>query len=74
MLHLAQVKQNPNSGEMELQLLARQPSEYCWDVMSCEVIPYQISISYGDGVLLLVELGDNQQILEVKEPKIGLLV
>ncbi len=69
MLHLAQVKQNPNSGEMELQLLARQPSEYCWDVMSCEVIPYQISISYGDGVLLLVELGDNQQILEVKEAK-----
>jgi hypothetical protein len=66
MLHLAQVKQNPNSGEMELQLLARQSSEYGWDVMSCEVIPYQISTSGGDGVLLLVELGDNQEILEVK--------
>ena len=65
MLHLAQVKKNPSSGEMELQLLARQTSEYLWDLISGQVISCKVPIAYGDEVLVLVELGDNQEILEV---------
>ncbi|MEA5512035.1 hypothetical protein VB715_19875 [Crocosphaera sp. UHCC 0190] len=66
MLHLAQVKQNPTSGEMALQLLARQQSEYLWDVIDSEVILCNLSLSFGDGALVLVELGDNQQVVKVE--------
>ncbi len=69
MLHLAQVKKNPDSGEMELLLLARQTSQHLWDMMSNKVIPCNLPMSFRDGVLVLVKLGDNHEIVEVKEAK-----
>lgn len=67
MLHLAQVKKNPDSGEMELLLLARQTSQDIWDTISNQVIPCQTPMSYGDEVLVLVQLDHDNHILEVKE-------
>ena len=69
MLYLAQVKQNLTSGEMELQLLACQQSEYLWDIIAPEVISSEIPITLGDGVLVLIELGDNQQVVKIQEAK-----
>ncbi len=69
MLHLAQVKKNPNSGEMELLLLARQTAQNLWEILSDEIIPCTIPMGFGDGVLVLVKLGDNQAILDIKEAK-----
>ncbi|WP_107666404.1 hypothetical protein [Cyanothece sp. BG0011] len=69
MLHLAQVKKNPDSGEMELLLLARQTSQHLWDMMSNKVISCTIPMSFRDGVLVLVKLGDDHEILEVQEAK-----
>ena len=69
MLHLAQVKKNPDSGEMELLLLARQTSHNLWDTLSDKIISCTIPMGFGDGVLVLVKLGDNQEIIELKEAK-----
>ncbi|MGK7939288.1 MAG: hypothetical protein AB4062_03860 [Crocosphaera sp.] len=69
MLHLAQVKKNPNSGEMELLLLARQTSDDLWDIMSTQVIPSQFPVPCGDGVLVLVKLDGEQKIIEIEEAK-----
>ncbi len=69
MLHLAQVKKNPNSGEMELLLLARQTPQNLWEIISDEVIPCKILMGFCDGVLVLAKLDNNQEILELKEAK-----
>ena len=69
MLHLAQVIKNPNSGEMELLLLARQTAQTLWETISDEVIACKILTGFCDGVLVLVTLDDNQEILELKEAK-----
>ncbi|MDJ0731383.1 MAG: hypothetical protein QNJ33_15475 [Crocosphaera sp.] len=37
--------------------------------MSNQVIPCTIPMGFGDGVLVLVKLGNNREILEVKEAK-----
>ncbi|EAZ92957.1 hypothetical protein [Crocosphaera chwakensis] len=69
MLHLAQVKKNPDSGEMELLLLARQTSQDLWDIISHQVIPCNIPMCFRDRVLVLVKLGNDHEIIEVKEAK-----
>ena len=69
MLHLAQVKKNPNSGEMELSLLASQTSQNLWEIMSGENVPNKIIIGFEDGVLVLVKLDNNQEILEIEEAR-----
>jgi hypothetical protein len=74
MLHLAQVKKNPTSGERELQLLARQKSQYLWDVSYSQmsdspIISSEAAIALGEGVLVLVELEENQKIVKIYEAK-----
>ncbi|MGK7958373.1 MAG: hypothetical protein AB4063_24415 [Crocosphaera sp.] len=69
MLHLAQVKNNPDSGEMELLLLARQTSQHSWDTLSDKIIACTIPMAFGDGVLVLVSLGNDYEIIEVKQAK-----
>ena len=69
MLHLAQVKKNPSSGEMELLLLARQTSEELWEIISPKMISCQLPVPCGDGVLLLVKLDSEQKIIEIEEAK-----
>jgi small-conductance mechanosensitive channel len=69
MLYLAQVHQNKVSGQRELQLLAYRQSEQVWQVIGGENIPLELEQQWSEGVLVLVELGKNQQILNLKPAK-----
>jgi hypothetical protein len=69
MLHLAQVKRNSTSGEMELQFLAHQKAESSWELGNFESLPLETDGFWSEGVLVLVECGDNQQIVKIKEAK-----
>ncbi len=69
MLYLAQVTKNPTSGARELQLLAHQQSETVWGVDNSEVLRGEEVNVLSEGLLVLVELGDNQEILKIKEAK-----
>ncbi|AFZ34939.1 hypothetical protein Sta7437_1372 [Stanieria cyanosphaera PCC 7437] len=65
MLHLAQIQKNPTSGEMELQFLAHQYSEKIWEVDEPYVVPLTEKLSLGEGVLVLVEYGEEKQIISI---------
>lgn len=70
MLHLAQIRKNLISGGMELQLLAEQIAEQTWDLSNSASI--RLSDEYnslGEGVLVLIELDRNRQIMSIKEAK-----
>lgn len=69
MLHLAQVEINPASGEIQLQVLARQESEYVWEVDNSEILLLTKESSLGLGVLVLVEMDQNQQIISIQDAK-----
>ena len=69
MLHLAQVRRNSTSGKMELQLLAHQKSEFAWAVNESIVLPFEEEEFLNEGLLLLVELGENSHIVNVREAK-----
>ncbi|ACK64764.1 conserved hypothetical protein [Rippkaea orientalis PCC 8801] len=69
MLHLAQVKQNPTSGDIELQLLARQISRYHWEIIRSEVIVYSVGVGLTHELLVLVDIGEDQQIIQIQEAK-----
>ena len=69
MLYLAQVEINPNSEEIQLQLLARQDSEYVWSVDNSETLLLTKESSLCAGVLVLVEIGNNQQIISIQDAK-----
>lgn len=69
MLHLAQVQIHPASGEIQLQVLARQESEYVWEVDNSETFLLTKESSLGPGVLVLVEMDQNQQIISIQEAK-----
>jgi hypothetical protein len=66
MLHLAQVENNQSSGEVELTLLARKNSEHTWAVIKPESIPLTDSKPLHEGLLILVELSDNYEILNIQ--------
>ena len=69
MLHLAQVRRNSTSGKMELQLLAHQKSESAWAVNDSTFLPFDQKEFLHEGILLLVELGENFHLISVKEAK-----
>ncbi|MGK7937091.1 MAG: hypothetical protein AB4206_15065 [Xenococcaceae cyanobacterium] len=69
MLHLAQVQQNSTSGEMELKLLACQKSENVWHIGESQCLPLADPSSWGEGALVLVECGNQGQIVNIKEAK-----
>lgn len=69
MLYLAQVETNANSGEIQLQVLARQESEYVWKVDNSEILPLTKESSLGTGVLVLVEIDNQQQIISIQNAK-----
>ena len=66
MLHLAQVQKNESVGGVELRLLARQQSENSWTVISPEDIPLPNSHPLNEGLLVLVELSENQEVLSIQ--------
>ncbi len=69
MLNLAQVQINPTSGKTQLQVLARQISEYIWEVNTSDTLLLAKESSLGEGVLVLVEMGEDRQIISIQEAK-----
>lgn len=77
MLHLAQVKKNESSGGVELQLLASQWEENIWSVIDPRDIPLanengKASVVLTEnlvGILVLVELSDQDQVLSLQPAK-----
>lgn len=67
MLHLAQVKKNPTSGEIELQLLAQQQSDKIWQISNSQSLRLAPKLDLSEGLLVLVELGSDREILKIKE-------
>ena len=69
MLHLAQVAKNDTSGKLILKLLASQKSEFQWVFCEEEHIPLNQEVDLNEGLLILVELGANNQIVKLTEAK-----
>ena len=69
MLYLAQVQVNSTSGEKRLQVLARQESEYVWELDNSETLLLTKESSLGNGVLVLVETDRQQQIISIQDAK-----
>ena len=69
MLYLAQVQVNPDSEEIQLQLLACQESEYVWSVGNCETLVLTKESSLCAGVLVLVEMAQDRQIISIQDAK-----
>jgi hypothetical protein len=67
MLHLAQVQNNESTGGVELKLLARQNSEHAWSLVNPECIPLTDSDSLNEGVLTLVDLSGEHEILSIQQ-------
>ena len=66
MLYLAQVEINPNSEKIELHVLARQESEYVWSVDNSQTLSLTKESSLNAGVLVLVEMGQEDQIVSIQ--------
>ena len=56
-------------GGVELQLLARQNPEHTWAVINPESIPLTNSKSLNEGLLILVDLSENREILSIHQAK-----
>jgi hypothetical protein len=69
MLYLAQVEINSDSAEIQLQVLARQDSEYVWSVDNSQTLFLTKESSLSGGVLVLVEIGEDQQIISIQDAK-----
>ena len=69
MLYLAQVEIHPNSEEIQLKILARQESEYIWSVDRCETILLAKESSLCQGVLVLVEIGSDRQVISIQNAR-----
>jgi hypothetical protein len=69
MLYLAQVEINPESADIQLQVLASQESEYVWSVDNSQTLFLTKESSLSGGVLVLVEVGDDQQIISIQDAK-----
>jgi hypothetical protein len=68
MEHLAKVSQKKISGKVSLQLLARQVSESLWEPISAEKsIETPFSIPYNEGVLVLLKLDTQNQVIAVTD-------
>lgn len=69
MLNLAQVQIDSTSGKTQLQVLARQISEHIWEVATSDTLSLAKESSLGEGVLVLVELSEDRQIISIQEAK-----
>ena len=69
MLYLAQVEVDPDSEEIQLQILAHQESEYVWEVNNYQTISLAKKSSLCEGVLVLVEIGSDRQIISIQNAR-----
>lgn len=66
MLHLAQVQNNESVGGVELRLLACQQSENSWTVINPETVQLANTNSLQEGLLVLVELSNDKEVLSIQ--------
>jgi DNA repair exonuclease SbcCD ATPase subunit len=67
MLHLAQVQNNQSVGGVELRLLAYQQSENSWAVIDPQSVLLNNVNSLQEGLLVLVDLSDNKEVLRIQD-------
>ena len=66
MLHLALVQKNEDVGGVKLKLLARQQSDHCWAVINPESTIVTDTNSLHEGLLVLVDLSDYQEVQSIE--------
>jgi len=69
MLYLAQVKNNLNQNNIDLQLIAQQQTNFSWQLYQKQTITLSNYNFLNEGVLVLVNLGQEQEIIDIKEAK-----
>jgi len=68
MLYLAQVQKQGSTGEPKLRLIAQQDSGYTWALIpQAEVISAKQAEEWSEGLLVLVDLAPDYQILTIKD-------
>ncbi len=67
MLYLAQVTKNPYLSELELQLIVKETHEHLWQKTSGTLYMENRETlqRFNEGVLVLVEVDENKQILQI---------
>ncbi|AFZ48635.1 hypothetical protein Cyast_2692 [Cyanobacterium stanieri PCC 7202] len=73
MLHLAQVVENSLSQKLELHLLAMEESPNQWNFCNEKYIILPEDNNLSKGLLLLVEINENQEIVRYRNAKDWLL-
>lgn len=74
MLYLAQVTKNVMSGKLELHLLAVEECKLQWTFCHEKFISFEDDTqTFSEGLLLLVELDDRDQIIRCRDAKDWLL-
>lgn len=69
MLHLAQVRKSKEHSCLELQLLAYQKPNQSWSICHPETVIVDNYQFLNEGILVLVELNQNKDIINIKEAK-----
>jgi len=71
MLYLAQVSKNPYLNELELQLLVMETNEHLWQKTSETLYMENRETlqKFNEGVLVLLEVDENKQILQIDNAK-----
>ena len=74
MLHLAQVKKNLATGDMEVEFLASLGTNNTWEVsrgtqLAPTSLPLKNDNLFVEGLLVLVEEGKNEEIISIKDAK-----
>ena len=68
MQYLAKVDSKYSQGLTELQLLASNPSEGAWELISpARTIATSQTIEFNEQVLVLLELNDDEQVSNIKD-------
>jgi hypothetical protein len=69
MLYLAQVKNSFNKDSLDLQLIAYQQANLSWSICHPEIITLHNSNFLNEGVLVLVNVEENKDVVDIKEAK-----
>jgi len=71
MLYVAQVTKNPYLNELELQLLVMETNEHLWQKTSGTLYMENRETlqKFNEGVLVLLEVDENKQILQIDNAK-----
>ena len=71
MLYLAQVTKNPYLNELKLQLLVMETNEHIWQKTSGTLYMENRETlqQFNEGVLVLLEVDENKQILQIDNAK-----